>query len=436
MLPERYNLIARAMHYIALACMIASLPGCKKDPVDEPSPEPTDEIISPTTGTRKEFTLDSIFLYARQTYLWYDALPTYDQFGPRVRYGGINPEMTAYQTELYDISQLGINPDTGNPYESPIRRGVPRYSYLEEGTSSGASALAAVSTASPVVYYSVLQQGGEKVAYLVLGGFPRLADHQAALDEAFGDFAEAGATELVIDLRNNNGGYVETAVYVANLIASPSLNGQVMFTEEFNTLMQNGKATILRYQPYLDSDGNPVPYQGREATLADINYSSAANTFKFEKKGSYSTVKNIHFIVSGNTASAAELLISCLKPYFNIQLVGEKTYGKPVGFFGINIHSYTVYLASFLIRNAEGWHDYFDGMEPDVAIGLSTNPNWGDRDELGLKTVLSLINGDTQATTGSLPLGSIDKLQSTESRANLPTKEAIPMLPMGLKLLD
>jgi hypothetical protein len=59
---------------------------CKKDkPTDLNNEE---EIVSPTTGTRTEFTLDSIFLYAKQIYLWNDVLPSYNDFAPRAK---LNP---------------------------------------------------------------------------------------------------------------------------------------------------------------------------------------------------------------------------------------------------------------------------------------------------------------------------------------------------------
>lgn len=50
----------------AIWCMLA----CKKNN-DENLPS----NIFPTTGTRTEFTLDSIFLYTKEIYLWQDALP-------------------------------------------------------------------------------------------------------------------------------------------------------------------------------------------------------------------------------------------------------------------------------------------------------------------------------------------------------------------------
>ncbi|MFC7524901.1 S41 family peptidase [Parapedobacter sp. GCM10030251] len=431
----RYPAFRHIIRCIQLISITVAFIACKKD--TPPVPEKSEEIVSPATGSRKQLTLDSLFLYAAQVYRWHDALPAYEQFNPRGQYGAIQPEINALQNELFDITQFAVNPANKRPYEYPIRHGIPRYSYLEEKINEDISAKAAISNSDPVVYRSVIRQGDKRVAYLVLGGFPRLADHQAALDEAFGEFAEAGANELVIDLRNNNGGYVETAAYVANLIAPASLNGKTMFAEEFNPLMQNGKATILQHQLYLDAEGNPVAFQGRQATLADIDYSLAANTFTFEKKGSFSATENIYFIVSGNTASAAELLISCLKPYFNVRLVGAKTYGKPVGFFGINIDKYTVYLSSFLIKNADGWFDYFEGMEPDAGVTLSANPNWGDRNEPGLQAVLSIMDGIVPKM-GSLPL-SIEKWESIDSpsrKSLFEPKDAIPMLPMRWRLLE
>ncbi|GGE63359.1 hypothetical protein EV200_105364 [Pedobacter psychrotolerans] len=73
-------------------------------------------------------------------------------------------------------------------------------------------------------------------------------------------------------------------------------------------------------------------------------------------------------------ASASELLIYCLKPYFNVKLIGERTYGKPVGFFGVNIDQYIIYLSSFLIKIAQGWSVYFTRMELNIPVALPYNP--------------------------------------------------------------
>jgi len=399
------------------------LSSCQKG--EEVSPE--EEIISPTTGTRKEFTLDSILIYARQVYLWQQGLPSYADFNPRSRYGSISPELTAYKTELYDISQMNINPQTGTPYESPVYAGNPKYSFMEETSHTITDPLALVvgGSTDAILKASVLDVGNKTLAYLALGSFPELSSCQDELDQAFSTFAQAEASAIAIDLRSNGGGYVKTAEYVANLLIPSRLNGKVMYTEVFNEQMQDGKATILQHQLYQDALGNTVEYQGRLATLADVDFSMAANTSYFHKKGALEAIQDVYFIVSGNTASASELLISSLKPYMNVKLVGEKTYGKPVGFFNILIDTYSFYFSSFIIQNADGWSDYLNGMEPDVSIALPANATLGDPEEPGLKGVASLLETGQGRRTSS-----VAKQSTRKNKNNGMEKKPIAYIPI------
>lgn len=373
-------------------CWFCLYAACRKDLT---SPESTDEIVSPVVGTRFEFTLDSIFLYAKQVYLWGDMLPEYAVFNPRGRYGNISPDLVAYKAELFDISQVKINPASGSPFEFPVYEGNPKYSYLAERSAGSKRVAEKPQISTHVVLHSTnLLSNDKNIGYVALGAFSELSSCRDELDQAFSRIGLANPETIIVDIRYNSGGYIESAEYVANLIAPSDLNGKVMYSEQFNAQMQTKKAAILRHQPYLNDQGEQVIYQGRNATMADVNYSEAGNTYHFSKKGNLETVKNVCFIVSGNTASASELLISCLKPYFNVTLVGEKTYGKPVGFFGINIDKYSVYLASFLIRNAEGWSDYLDGMTPDLLVKSTGIPVFGDPNELCLSKALELINAE------------------------------------------
>ncbi|MBE9586191.1 carboxyl-terminal protease [Mucilaginibacter sp. JRF] len=388
------KMIIRTTALLVIAVGMIAFSSCKKE--GQPSSPDVEEIVSPVTGTRRQFTLDSIFLYARQVYLWHDALPTYADFDPRNKYSGIATDVDAFHTELFDITQLKLNPATAKPYEQSQVANTPKYSYLIDGnTGGGYQALdpAPALPDDPVLKTAIVSAGGRQVGYVALAWFPRLTTAQGYLDEAFAQIATANPTDVVIDLRSNGGGYVETAEYVANLIAPSSINGRVMYAEHFNTLMQQGKATILRHQPYLDAAGQPVMYQGRAATMADVDFTAKGNTYTFSKKGALEGVKNVYFIVSCSTASASELLISCLKPYFNVKLAGTKTYGKPVGFFGVVIDKYTFYMSSFLISNADGWSDYFEGMAVDMEAIPDNQYELGDPNETCLKKVLNAISG-------------------------------------------
>lgn len=373
--------ILKALEIIVLA---AGLSACRKSAVITP-----ELPVSPTTGTRTQFTLDSIYLYAKQIYLWSDALPSYTIFNPR-RYAADPQVLNAFNAELFDISQLKVNPQTSLKYEEPVTPGSPKYSFLTELDRNGSLAAVGAPVLDAVLKDTVL---GENVAYMALGSFPELNTCRDKLDAAFAKLKAANPRQLVVDLRYNGGGFVETAEYVANLIAPSALNGKVMFSEQYNALLQASGAIILKNQTYYDPNGNTVIYKGRTATLADVDYTEAGNTHHFNKQGGVETVKDIYFITSAATASASELLISALKPYFNVKLVGSTTYGKPVGFFPVKIDVYNVYLSGFLIRNARGWSDYFQGIPADIEITPDEEPVLGDPKEACLSAVLKLING-------------------------------------------
>lgn len=342
-----------------------------------------DEPVSPKTGTRTELTIDSLYLYAKEVYLWNDVLPNYSSFDPRNKYNNITPEDNALKKELFDIAQFKINESTKLPYEF-TNYGSPKYSYLEETSKEN---LKATSNNKKVNNINVSHI--HKLSYLAIHSFPQLNSIKADLDETFSEISAQNPSTLVIDLRYNSGGYIETAEYLANLMAPTYLNGKVIYSESFNQTLQSGNAKILKNQPYLDNNGNYVTISGRQATMADVDYSEKGNTYFFKKQGTLESVKNIYFIISGTTASASELLISSFKPYFNVKLVGQKTYGKPVGFFAINIDKYSIYMSSFLIKNATGWSDYFNGMDPHITVALPANPNLGDPEEPCLKSIIS-----------------------------------------------
>jgi hypothetical protein len=378
----------RLLRTWGIIAFTACLSACRKDAVTSEVP------VSPITGTRTQFTLDSIYLYAKQIYLWSDALPSYTAFDPR-KYASDPVALNAFNTEIFDLSQLKVNAQTGLKYEEPVNPGSPKYSFITDLNTNAELAAVGTPTLGAVLKDTVV---GKNVGYIALGSFPELSTCRDALDATFSKLAAAGPQQLVVDLRYNGGGFVETAEYVANLIAPSALSGKLMFSEQYNALLQASNAGILKNQTYYDASGKTVIYKGRTANLADVDYTEAGNTRKFSKKGGLETVKEIYFITSSATASAAELLISSVKPYFNVKLVGGTTYGKPVGFFPVKIDVYSIYLPSFLIRNTNGWSDYFQGIPADVQVAQGDDPALGDPNEACLSAVLGLINGASLST--------------------------------------
>ncbi len=469
----------------AFLLLFTALNACKKD---------KNTLVTAIEGnsTRTELSLDSIFLYAKETYLWNESLPGYEQFNPR-KYTSLSTELENLQKELFDITQFKVNSLTNLPYEyvatapnnakysfvstddtNPTQKksnitldGVGddfgfalsvigaddiRVRYVNPGSPAALATMArgyrvlkvngktvradvnsdidlintaftqqamtlslqvttrktidvslkkATYTSSPVFKKSVIIDGSKQLGYLAYARFSSLKNSQTDLDQAFAEFSAAGIEDMVVDLRYNGGGYVETAQYLCNLIAPSSLNGSVMYIEYFNQLMQTGKAPILSKQIITDANNKPVITNGRIATYADVDYSVKGNTHTFSKKGSLNTIKNVYFIISGSTASASELVINNLKPYLNVILIGSKSYGKPVGFFGLKIDKYTVYMSQFQSKNSAGQGDYFSGFDVDFFAIDDVTRDFGNTTETALAQAIALIRTGTTSIQGT-----------------------------------
>lgn len=521
----------KVKRFIILTLLIGVVfSSCKKKEV-KPTPEPS--------NSRANLTRDSIFLYAKQIYLWSDALPTQEAFNPR-KYTSASTDLLNYEQELIALTQFKINPATGLPYEYYSNGTDSKYSYISDITTknptayipekkasvdlegngndfglklsaygqggttfalfvtavyqnspadkagmirsdriykingraigdnsttdlpiinsafSGSAPITiegvhytnglsgagftltlnkAVYKSSPVFAKKVFTAGTKKIGYLAYARFSNLASNSKAdFDLAFSEFSTAGVTDLIIDLRYNGGGYVSTAQYLINQIAPASANGKVMFAEHYNGLMQANGATILTNQPLLDAN-KKVQYQnGRMITYADVNYSVSGNTEVFAKAGPLNNdnkISSVVFIVSGNTASASELVINCLKPYMTVKMVGTKTYGKPVGFFPITLENkYEVYFSLFNTKNSLGQGDYFDGFTPDVPFtdairGDLDDPrnNFGDPQEYYTSVAIN------QIAPSSVVVTSAAKTMSIQGK-NVSVQSLEPMKPI------
>ncbi len=251
---------------------------------------------------------------------------------------------------------------------------------------------------NPIFHTSVLTAGSKKVGYIVFNSFT--TNSRDALTTKIAEFAAAGATELIVDLRYNGGGSVATADAFTNLIAPASLNGSTMYTTFWTKTMQDGKASILANQPLTDANGKLQPFtagvNGKYATYADIDYTPAGNREVFQKIGS-ANISKVYFLVLSGTASASELLINNLKPHMDVKVIGRTTYGKPVGFFAIGIDKLDLYVPQFETKNSQNAGGYYTGMTPDFSVADDVSKDFGDRTEALLAAALSYAEKGTFA---------------------------------------
>jgi C-terminal processing protease CtpA/Prc len=434
----------KPLWYLVLASSFIVTACSKKDSSPSPTPTPT------PTASKTDLLKDSVYLYSKEVYLWQDMIPAISAFQPRSYTGSTDLQaaqnvmngIRKYQPldrfsfvtthEASDGLQTGADTDFGffiqaasidkvDPIDSVYwfvnyvyansnagTQGVQRGWYITKinnapigydntsvntlnnvffGNTNGASfefkkpdcntdALNLTKTsfvANSVLYKNVITSGAKKVGYFVFNQFFGQPS-RAELAQVFNYFQSQGINELVVDLRYNLGGSVETQDTLANLIAPTSANNQTMYSYIFNQTLQNNQHTLIR---------NKLGYGNW--------FTAAANTVKYQKAGTLN-LSRVFFIVGGNTASASELLINNLKPYMDVKLVGDSTYGKPVGFFPIPIFDYDIYPISFKTVNSAGSADYYNGFAPDKFTSDGVNKNWGDQTEPSLAAALRYIN--------------------------------------------
>lgn len=144
------------------------------------------------------------------------------------------------------------------------------------------------------------------------------------------EFEANGIKNLLIDLRNNGGGYLDTTLDIASMLLGPD---QVVLQQE-------------------DKAGKITPYK-----------TSNRKTYTFDE---------IVILVNENTASAAEVLTAAIKETIGASVVGVNTYGKgtvqtSIPFSDGSMLKYTI--AQWLTPNGNEINN--QGIAPDFVVELA-----------------------------------------------------------------
>lgn len=201
----------------------------------------------------------------------------------------------------------------------------------------------------------VVDIDGRRVGYLFFRNF--VQPSTAALSDAFAALKAAGANELVLDLRYNGGGLVDVAVHLASLIGGSRTNGQVMLNYIHNDKIGPILNKATRF-------ANPEQALGLQRLVV---------------------------ITTRSSASASELVINSLRAYMPVTIIGDTTYGKPVGQYGLRFCDKLLYPVAFSIKNANLEGDFFDGLPVDCAAGDDYTHQLGDTSEASFAEALTFI---------------------------------------------
>ncbi len=209
-------------------------------------------------------------------------------------------------------------------------------------------------TENPIFLTDVLNVGGENVGYLMYNGFTSNFDGQ--LNDAFGNFLNSNVQHLVLDLRYNPGGSVNTSILLSSMVTG-QFTGEVFSTEEWNSDLQQ---TFTNQDPELLINRFTDNDEGTPLNSLNLN--------------------TVYVLTTGSSASASELVINSLNPYIDVIQIGTTTTGKyqasvtiydsaNFGREGANPnHTYAMQPLVLKSLNSVGFTDYDNGLAPDITL--------------------------------------------------------------------
>ena len=224
----------------------------------------------------------------------------------------------------------------------------------------------AIVTIPPIPQWEVIDAGnGRKVGYMELSTFISTADPE--FDVVFEAFRTANVTDVIIDLRYNGGGLVSTAELLGDYLGGRVAENLIFSNTEFNAdrAAQNNETEFL------------------ELRLNSISLS------------------RLVVIATQGTASASELVTNGMIPHVDVAIVGDRTFGKPVGQIGLTFCDKILRPTAFKLANALGDGDYFDGLPVDCAAADDLSVAVGDPLDPNMVAAMTYLD------TGACPVVSI-----------------------------
>ncbi len=196
----------------------------------------------------------------------------------------------------------------------------------------------------PTIEWKLVEQGNKKIAYMQIYSFNQTVDSE--FKKASEEILKSNVNELIIDLRNNPGGLLDSAINLAGWFLDKN---QVVVSEVF------GDSTRNEFK----SDGN--------------------SSLKH-----YPTV----ILMNGGSASASEILAGALHDNRNIKIVGEKSFGK---------------------GSVQELQNYGDGSSLKVTIAKWLTPAGISISEKGIEADLKVTLDPKDIEAGKIEIGTPGK---------------------------
>ena len=244
---------------------------------------------------------------------------------------------------------------------------------------------------NPVHHSSIINSTNGKIGYLMYNQF--VSNYDDYLESIFSEYKSNSVDEIILDLRYNPGGSINSALLLASLITGQFEN-EIFNYEQWNSEIQSY---------WINNDPEYL-----------VN--------RFLSLESSLNLSRVFILTTRSSASASELIINCLKPYIDVVHIGTTTYGKyqasvtlydSENFSNQNInpsHNYAIQPLVLKTLNAVGVTDYFNGISPNYEFEerVYSMGEIGDLNEPMLNFTIGLINSRAKINTQPETLSLID----------------------------
>lgn len=248
---------------------------------------------------------------------------------------------------------------------------------------------------TPVYMDSVYTIDNKKIGYLVYNFFATdkgddTHSYDRLLMNTLSSIKSKGATELVLDLRYNGGGRVSTALALASALVKDRSTNNILVTSEYNDIVH--AAYKKEYGADYNKDYFVDKVQGTSIVVPALN------------------LPRLYVLVTGGSASASELIINGLKPYMDVILIGETTYGKNVGSISLyekddKKNKWGMQPIVVKYANSRGESDFTAGFKPDFEVDEFTAlgnrfVDFGNTEDPLLNKAIEQITGNILTRSG------------------------------------
>ena len=257
------------------------------------------------------------------------------------------------------------------------------FTYQDPGSAARSITLnAAPFQENPVPVVTTLTNViGHKVGYVLFLNHSSIA--QDKLIDAITSLRAQGVTDLVLDLRYNEGGFVYAAQSLASMIAGPGVAGRTFERQAYNGKVPNATlpfTTTVTWVPGISS--LPGGYNNN-ANKAQYGIGTALPALN---------LKRVYVLTSDLTASASESLINALRGVdVSVVQIGTLTYGKPYGSNRRDNCGEAFFPIQYQGFNDKGFGDYGGGFTPTCLVHDDFNNPLGNPNEALLNAALGYV---------------------------------------------